>query len=445
MAEEQHGWLDRDTAERLLRGEPLDTVDITARHQAERLAKALGALSAESYPPPLAARAFPDPAASPASSPAPAYPADAADAALPGEATALAAFRKARAQRADERAAEETGAGPRPFPAVSDDVGLVRIGTHARGGRGGRPRRAGPRHRGRPVRLAVSAALAAGAVGGVAAAATTGVLPTPFGGDEPAPGTSVSVPAAPERPLVSPSPGGSTGGGPGTPTPGGATAGAPDGDTGSTAREDGAAPGHDASAGSGDGQGALDDGGKGLVSSCRDLRDGRSLDSDRRRDLEGAAGGSARVWTYCRGVLKAADGRSGGKGGGDRGENQGGQNGQSQSSQSQNGQSQNGQSQNGQSQNGQSQNGQSQSGQSGQSGGKGQDGQGEQGDDQGGDPGGDRDGRGGDDRGLRKSLAPMAPATRSPSVARSVPKQPKQREQPDPPSAPSPDPTGSAL
>ncbi|MGW2897749.1 hypothetical protein ACWDAO_24885, partial [Streptomyces sp. NPDC001212] len=142
MAEEQHRWLDRDTAERLLRGEPLDTVDITVRHQAERLAKALGALSAESYPPPQAARAFPDPAASPASSTASAYPDDSADAALPGEAAALAAFRKARAQRADERAAA-LGAHSRPRSARSDEVGLVRIGTHARGGTGGRARRAG--------------------------------------------------------------------------------------------------------------------------------------------------------------------------------------------------------------------------------------------------------------------------------------------------------------
>ncbi|MER6985068.1 extensin, partial [Streptomyces carpinensis] len=46
MADEQYHWLDPDTAERLLRGEPLDTVDETVRDQAERLAAALRALSA---------------------------------------------------------------------------------------------------------------------------------------------------------------------------------------------------------------------------------------------------------------------------------------------------------------------------------------------------------------------------------------------------------------
>ncbi len=36
MADEQYGWLDRDAAERLLRGEPLRTVDDEARAQAEQ-------------------------------------------------------------------------------------------------------------------------------------------------------------------------------------------------------------------------------------------------------------------------------------------------------------------------------------------------------------------------------------------------------------------------
>ncbi|MFJ4549332.1 extensin [Streptomyces sp. NPDC088817] len=399
MAEEQHRWLDRDTAERLLRGEPLDTVDITFRDQAERLAKALGALSAEPSPLPPAVRAFQDPAAfsTASSSSASACPAE-ADEALPGEAAALAAFRKARAERPDERAAEGTdafgaalAAHSRPRSAVSDDVGLVRIGTHARGGAGGRSRRAGPGRRRRPVRLALSAALAAGAVGGVAAAATTGVLPTPFGGDEPAPGTSVSVPATPDHPLVSPSPGRTTGGGPGTPTPGGTATGAAGRDAGSTARESDAVPGHDATAtaGSGDDQGAPDHWNL-LVSSCRDLRDGKNLDSDRRRDLETAAGGSARVWSYCRGVLKTVDGRSGDTGRDDQGGNEGG-------------------------------------GRNGRSGGKNRSGQGDQGsqddqgDDQGGDRAGDRAGLGGNGRGLRKNLTPTAFAPPLPDVTRSDP------------------------
>ncbi|MFJ2731022.1 MULTISPECIES: extensin [unclassified Streptomyces] len=401
MAEEQHRWLDHDTAERLLRGEPLDTVDITVRDQAERLAKALGALSAESSPLPPAVRAFQDRAAFSASPPASACPVE-ADEALPGEAAALAAFRKAHAERADERAAEGTdafgaalAAHSRPRSAVSDDVGLVRVGTHARGGTGGRSRHAGPGRRRRPVRLALSAALAVGAVGGVAAAATTGVLPTPFGGDEPAPGTSVSVPATPEHPLVTPSPDRTTGGGPGTPTPGGATTGAADRDAGSSALEGGAAPGHEATAtaGSGDDQGAPESWNR-LVSSCRDLRDGKSLDSDRRRDLETAAGGSARVWSYCRGVLKTVDGRSGDKGRDDQGGSEGG-------------------------------------GENGKGGGKNRGGQGDQGsqdgqgDDQGGDRAGDgdggKDGFGGNGRGLRKGLAPTMFAPPLPDVSPSGP------------------------
>ncbi|MCZ0203851.1 hypothetical protein OZK63_00235, partial [Streptomyces sp. UMAF16] len=78
MADEQDKWLDRGTAERLLRGEPLEAVDPSARDQAERLARALGALSAEAAP---------------------------ATGELPGEQAALAAFRKAREAAGAERTA----------------------------------------------------------------------------------------------------------------------------------------------------------------------------------------------------------------------------------------------------------------------------------------------------------------------------------------------------
>ncbi|MBK3643359.1 extensin, partial [Streptomyces sp. MBT33] len=53
MADEQYTWLDRATAEALLRGESLEAVDAAARDQAERLAKTLEALTAE--PPPTSA------------------------------------------------------------------------------------------------------------------------------------------------------------------------------------------------------------------------------------------------------------------------------------------------------------------------------------------------------------------------------------------------------
>ncbi|KUM74731.1 hypothetical protein [Streptomyces curacoi] len=265
MADEQYRWLDRETAERLLRGESLEAVDAADRDEAERLAKTLGALTVE---PPLSSGE------------------------LPGEAAALAAFRAARADRGEASVTD----GHRAASAASHapDAGLVRIGAPARAAR--RPRW------GRPVRLGLAAALAAGMVGGVAVAAGTGVLPTPFDEDErgrPAASVSAAVPS--ERTLVSPSPGT---GALGEPTPGGDSK-APE-DSG-TAEE--TAPGNSAT----DRGSAADDrnqpsGGwwKAVASSCRDVRDGKQLSTDRRRALENAAGSSARVWKYCKDVLAGA-------------------------------------------------------------------------------------------------------------------------------------------
>ena len=50
MADEQYRWLDRDAAERLLRGEPLEAVDADTRERAEQLAEALGALATDPLP-----------------------------------------------------------------------------------------------------------------------------------------------------------------------------------------------------------------------------------------------------------------------------------------------------------------------------------------------------------------------------------------------------------
>ncbi|GGY02391.1 hypothetical protein [Streptomyces djakartensis] len=274
MADEQYRWLDRETAERLLSGEPLEAVDGAAGDRAERLARTLGALSA---PPPLTSEE------------------------LPGEAAALAAFRKARAERPDAGAAR-TGAGGHSGDTVAD-AGLVRIGTPRGSGSGDvrRPRRA------RPARLALAAVLAVGMVGGVAVAAGTGVLRAPFGGDEPhPPGASVSAAVTPpERPLVSPSPGagGQGGSGPGA-SPGDASTG--------DARDPGRTEAHDDTApqpGSGDENGGPGDGRRKLASACRDLRDGKRLTADRRHALRDAADGT-RVWRYCKGLLAGADGRS---------------------------------------------------------------------------------------------------------------------------------------
>lgn len=160
MADEQDKWLDRETAEFLLRGEPLEGADPAVRDRAERLLAALGALA-----PPVPAGEE-----------------------LPGEAAALAAFRKVRAEQADASAGVSAAVGHGAADRLSG-AGPVRVGSRGEGAR--RPRR------GRPLRLGLAAALTVGMIGGVAAAAGTGVLPTPFDRTEPEPAATVSAAASP--------------------------------------------------------------------------------------------------------------------------------------------------------------------------------------------------------------------------------------------------------
>lgn len=196
MADEHNKWLDRDAAERLLRGEPLEAVDAATRARAARLAETLDALAVTRV--------------------------DGGE--LTGEAAALAAFRKARESGAEEpgtatpkaRHARRRGA----LAPVSSLHGPVGHGNDANanaaidgyaGSDVGSVRLARPDARpvrwGRPVRFGMAAALAGCMIGGVAVAAGTGVLPSPFGGHgEPGPAASVSAAASPERPLTSPSP-----------------------------------------------------------------------------------------------------------------------------------------------------------------------------------------------------------------------------------------------
>ncbi|MFI1755947.1 hypothetical protein [Streptomyces sp. NPDC020571] len=270
MADEQDKWLDRETAERLLRGEPLEGVDPVSRDRAERLVVALGALAA---PPPPAGEE------------------------LPGEAAALAAFRKVRAERADASAQASAALGHAAAPRTSD-AGLVRIGAHGEGAR--RPRRS------RTLRLGLAAALTVGMIGGVAAAGT-GVLPTPFDGTRPEPAATVSAAVSPSRPTARPSPleGVRGGAAPGT------TPGAPDG---GTARKDGEPASRDADDSDADGS---DGRRSGLTASCRKVRAGKELDAAHRRALKEAAGGASRVVKYCGGLLAGTDG--GGRDGGDHG------------------------------------------------------------------------------------------------------------------------------
>ncbi|MGX9883625.1 hypothetical protein [Streptomyces sp. NPDC002276] len=284
-------WLDRETAELLLRGESLEAVDPAARDQAERLARTLGALAVE----PTSDKVE-----------------------LPGEEAALAAFRAARTGSEVERSALG-----RPGRAHSSDAGLVRLGRPVETVRGPRL--------GRPARFALTAAVAVGLVGGVAVAAGTGVLPSPF--DDPAPAASISAAATPDRPLISPSPSGTFGSD--TPSAGGATAGSDDssGDAVGSGTDRTPAPG------TGDDEAAHSRGWwKAVASSCRAVRDGKSLAPGRKRTLEGAAGGTSHVGTYCKGLLKTTggsadqdggNGKNGGSQGGDQSGPGGGQGDQS--------------------------------------------------------------------------------------------------------------------
>ncbi|MER8013137.1 extensin [Streptomyces griseoluteus] len=256
MADEHDKWLDGETSERLLRGEPLESVDADARVPADRLAGLLGTLAAQGAP---------------------------AVGELPGEKAALAAFRDARAAVPAESA---YGYG---------DAGLVRIGAPAPRTRTRRPRW------GRPVRLGLAAALAAGTLGGVAVAAGSGVLPGPFRHDAPRPGASVSAAATPARPS-----------GPASPTPSPGTPGTPDAtprapapeasreETGGTGRATDQQPSAEPSRRPGARWWAA-------ATACRDLREGREPAAGNRRTLEGLAGGPTRVKVYCRALLAAAE------------------------------------------------------------------------------------------------------------------------------------------
>ncbi|MEU0833698.1 hypothetical protein [Streptomyces sp. NPDC005969] len=314
MADEQDAWLDRDAAERLLRGEPVDPGEGHARDAAERLAAALGAAARSARP---------------------------AAGELPGEAAALAAFRTApRTARAGTRAtasADVRSAGHAAKGSEPQTLGPVRIGpSSSRGGRTRAPRWS------RPVRFGLAASLACCALGGVAVAAGTGVLPGPFGKHaSPLPAASVSASAFPQErgsgdasggttapssgsPDVNPSPDSSGGTHQGederdgTPGP----AGTPDG---SGARNGGSVgpPSPDATDGKGTPGGGQDDtSGVGFaqnLKACLDYRDGK-LNDARRRRLEKLADGADNLDRFCQRIFDQAgdeDDQGNGKSGGD--------------------------------------------------------------------------------------------------------------------------------
>ncbi|GGW42933.1 hypothetical protein [Streptomyces xantholiticus] len=282
MADERYEWLDRDAAERLLRGETVEAADERARTEAARLLAALESATD------------------------PGYRYD--DGELPGEAAAMAAFRKARA---------DVGAS------AGTSLGTVRVAPDARPGRG--------TGLARPLRFGIAAALAGCAIGGVAVAAGSGVLPT-FDDDRPTPASSVSAASTP-GPLGSPtqsvggtgshsrSPG-ATGTPPGlppvdsaTPSPtdtGNATPGGPVDDGGATQGGDGSARKGDLY--------------RKTVEACRDYRSGR-IAEDRKRTLEATAKGATRVERFCDELL-GSDSADGGAGDADSSGGSGGDNGE---------------------------------------------------------------------------------------------------------------------
>ncbi|WP_329116870.1 hypothetical protein [Streptomyces sp. NBC_01353] len=269
MADERYQWLDQEAAERLLRGEPVDAVDDHAREQAERLAEALA--SARFLP-----LAVP------------------ADAELPGEEAALAAFRKATAERS-------LATSPAVFASDAAELGGVRLG-----------RVPAARQWGRSLRFGLAAAVAAVAVGGVAVASGTGMLPFDDR-DRPAPAGSVSAVEIPE-PVVS----GSSDEGFGTATPSAPPSGEdPTPNASPSLSTPPTTPGAGGTGTSGEHDGTPEPGrttdrdslSVKIVKACQDYRAGRLDDSAHRRLTDSVRTGET-VRSYCDRVL--AGGATGG-------------------------------------------------------------------------------------------------------------------------------------
>ncbi|MFE3944689.1 hypothetical protein ACFXPV_22855 [Streptomyces sp. NPDC059118] len=308
MADERYEWLDKGAAEKLLRGEPVDPVGGHSCTDAETLAAALDAAARSARP---------------------------ATGELPGEAAALAAFRTAtRSAHARTRtnartrgAAEQAGG-----PAGVEMLEPVRIGAasgpHTPAPPAG-PGRGRSTRWSRPVRFGLVASLAGCALGGVAVAAGTGMLPGPFGEHAPVPATSVSAAATPEelgsglteeenpQPPPSATPGAGTSSPPARPStppgdrdpggsgrtkkhgggndrkPGGSASGSASGSADGT--RNGNLPGNSGATGSGEWYAKA-------LKACRAYRDGKLDDTSRRR-LEALAKGARNLDRFCDRVI----------------------------------------------------------------------------------------------------------------------------------------------
>ncbi|MDJ0382856.1 hypothetical protein [Streptomyces sp. G-G2] len=303
MADDRTRWLNRATADRLLRGEPVDQPeDPRARVDAARLRDALDSL-------------LPDAGAS-------------RTAELPGEVAALAAFRAARPTAvaapapAFERSAAERGTDG--SPAEEPLVAIVPVPATAGAAAQGRaPRPAAP------WRFGLAAAMAAIAIGGVAAAASGGlfdralhlnadpaptaeitdrVTPDPVGGTAgPSTGPSRRPPAQTTgEPFGSP---GARTPGPEAHTPPGATGAAAGGTNSGGSGGTGATTGPDKDSREHFGLGETHDRDvqRGVADLCHDFRSG-SLSGERENRLNLLAKGRGRVQSYCDELLDGASG-----------------------------------------------------------------------------------------------------------------------------------------
>lgn len=285
MADERYEWLDRKAAEQLLRGEPVRTSDEHARAQAAQLSRALFAAGR------------------------PEVPVHPEDGEMPGEAAALAAFRKSRADAEAGDALRTVRLAPSPCAA---------LGVRLR----------------RPVRFGIAALVAGCALGGVAVAAGTGLLPTPFSGGTPLPASSVSAAETP-GPVLSESPDGAVSSPMQSPDPvtspsappaeSGGLVKDPD-PTGATTGPGGETPGRP--------EDGKDDAKskrraelyRRTVAACLDYRKG-TLPAEHRKKLEIAAKGPGGVERFCAELLnrdaKSGGDHSGSDGGGDNDDDKG--------------------------------------------------------------------------------------------------------------------------
>ncbi|MFD9207694.1 hypothetical protein ACFVZM_15645 [Streptomyces sioyaensis] len=260
MADDRYNWLDKDTAERMLRGEPVGARHGDGARELEQLLQAAAAVGAK----------VPETVE------------------LPGEEAAMAAFRRTAgrgsAAHTRSRGADEAFGGGRGT-AVAERTRF-----------------------GRPVRRGFAVALAACAIGGVAVAAGTGVLPSPFRDGEPEPASSVSAGETPGT-FDTPEPGAQTDGttestpdptpsgqaaGPGTPAPGSSPGATPPGGTPGTGQR-----------GNGGGNSGHDDKKNLLLALCQSYAAGKrdGMDRDALHRLEQKAGGADKVLAFCRAYL----------------------------------------------------------------------------------------------------------------------------------------------